>query len=81
VMEMQEYDAWIFSDDDSCDRAPWTMEWVNKLDAASKMYGKQINVAQHHKQWMKDAGFEDVREVVHRVRTPPEIASIIPSRQ
>ena len=68
LLEMQEYDAWIFSDDDSCDRAPWTMEWVNKLDAASKMYGKQINVAKHHKQWMIDAGFEDVQEVVKRVR-------------
>ncbi|KAJ6439791.1 cmp-sialic acid transporter [Purpureocillium lavendulum] len=71
VMEMQEYDAWIFSDDDSCDRAPWTMEWVNKLDDASKMYGKQINVARHHKQWMKDAGFEDVREVIHRIPIGP----------
>ncbi|POR34763.1 Uncharacterized protein TPAR_05033 [Tolypocladium paradoxum] len=63
LVEMQEYDAWIFSDDDSCDRAPWTMEWVDKLDAASKMHGKQLNVAKHHKQWMIDAGFEDVQEV------------------
>jgi SAM-dependent methyltransferase len=66
-VEMQEYDAWIFSDDDSCDRAPWTMEWVNKLDSASKMFGKQINVAKYHKQWMIDAGFEDVQELVLRV--------------
>jgi SAM-dependent methyltransferase len=66
-VEMQEYDAWIFSDDDSCDRAPWTMEWVERLDAASLMFGKQINVARFHKQWMIDAGFEDVKEVVKRV--------------
>ncbi|KEY75160.1 hypothetical protein S7711_01608 [Stachybotrys chartarum IBT 7711] len=70
-MEMQEYDAWIFSDDDSCDRAPWTMEWVQKLDAASKMYGKQINVARHHKQWMQEAGFEDVTELVYRIPIGP----------
>lgn len=67
-LEMQEYDAWIFSDDDSCERAPWTMEWVDKLDAASKMYGKQINVARFQKQWIIDAGFEDVEERIYRVR-------------
>jgi trans-aconitate methyltransferase len=66
-VEMQEYDAWIFSDDDSCDRAPWTMDWVQKLDDASKGFGKQINVAQYQKQWMIDAGFVDVKEEVHRV--------------
>ena len=71
-VEMQEYDAWIFSDDDSCKRAPWTMEWVEKLDGASKMFGKQINVAKYHKQWMIDAGFEDVKEQVHRVSPPPK---------
>ncbi|KAJ9130521.1 Methyltransferase domain-containing protein [Pleurostoma richardsiae] len=70
-VEMQEYDAWIFSDDDSCDRATWTMEWVDKLDGASRMFGKQINVARFHKQWMIDAGFEDVKEIVHRIPIGP----------
>jgi hypothetical protein len=65
--EMQEYDAWIYSDDDSFDRAPWNQEWVTKLDEASKAFGKQINVAKRHKQWMIDAGFEDVVEKVVRV--------------
>ncbi|KAK4662350.1 uncharacterized protein QC763_700430 [Podospora pseudopauciseta] len=69
--EMQEYDAWIFSDDDSFDRAPWTKEWVTKLDDASKMFGKQINVANRHKQWMIDAGFEDVQEKVIRIPIGP----------
>jgi hypothetical protein len=44
------------------------MEWVNKLDEASKMFGKQINVGRYHKQWMIDAGFEDVQERIFRVR-------------
>lgn len=66
-MEMQEYDAWIFSDDDSCDRAPWTMEWVEKLDATSQVFGKRLNVAKYHKQWMIDAGFQDVEEREFRV--------------
>ncbi|PNY25604.1 Uncharacterized protein TCAP_04461 [Tolypocladium capitatum] len=71
LVEMQEYDAWIFSDDDSCDRAQWTMDWAEKLDVASKMHGKQMNVAKHHKRWMLDAGFEDVQEVVHRIPIGP----------
>ena len=66
--EMQEYDAWIFSDDDSFDRATWTKSWVEKLDEASRMFGKPINIARKHKQWMIDAGFEDVTERVIRVR-------------
>ncbi|KAI8209730.1 Secondary metabolism regulator LAE1 [Colletotrichum sp. SAR 10_76] len=70
-VEMQEYDAWIFSDDDSFDRAIWTKEWVTKLDDASKTYGKQINVARFHKQWMIDAGFEDVQELVYRIPIGP----------
>ncbi|KAK4032089.1 S-adenosyl-L-methionine-dependent methyltransferase [Parachaetomium inaequale] len=69
--EMQEYDAWIFSDDDSFERAPWTKEWVEKLDGASTMFGKQINVARKHKQWMIDAGFEDVVEKVIRIPIGP----------
>ena len=70
-VEMQEYDAWIFSDDDSCDRALWTMEWVRRLDHASQSFNKQINVAQYQKQWMIDAGFVDVKEEVRRVSWTP----------
>jgi len=66
--EIQEYDAWIFSDDDSCERAPWTMEWVEKLDEASRKFGRPINIAKDHKKWMIDAGYENVVEVVRRVR-------------
>ncbi|KAH6627362.1 S-adenosyl-L-methionine-dependent methyltransferase [Chaetomium tenue] len=69
--EMQEYDAWIFSDDDSYERAPWTREWVEKLDGASTMFGKTINVARKHKQWMIDAGFEDVVEKTIRIPIGP----------
>ncbi|KAH6839588.1 S-adenosyl-L-methionine-dependent methyltransferase [Chaetomium sp. MPI-CAGE-AT-0009] len=69
--EMQEYDAWIFSDDDSFERAPWTKEWVEGLDRASTMFGKTINVARKHKQWMIDAGFEDVTEKIIRIPIGP----------
>ncbi|KAK5995344.1 Methyltransferase pytC [Cladobotryum mycophilum] len=70
-IEIQEYDAWIFSDDDSCDRAPWTTEWCKRLEEASKVYGKLNNIARFHKQWFIDAGFEDVEERVYRVPIGP----------
>ncbi|KAL5598889.1 hypothetical protein BROUX41_003790 [Berkeleyomyces rouxiae] len=69
--EIQEYDAWVFSDDDSCDRARWTMDWVDKLDIASRKFGRTMNVARFHKQWMIDAGFEDVHEEVVRIPIGP----------
>ncbi|KKA27159.1 hypothetical protein TD95_000388 [Thielaviopsis punctulata] len=69
--EIQEYDAWVFSDDDSCDKARWTMEWVDKLDIASRKFGRTMNVARFHKQWMTEAGFEDVEEQVIRIPIGP----------
>ncbi|KAL1893852.1 hypothetical protein Cpir12675_003920 [Ceratocystis pirilliformis] len=69
--EIQEYDAWVFSDDDSCDRARWTMDWVDKLDIASRKFGRTMNVARFHKQWMIDAGFEDVHEEIVRIPIGP----------
>lgn len=47
-VEMQEYDVWIFSDDDSCVCVLWMMEWVDKLDGVSKFFGKQINVVKYY---------------------------------
>ncbi|PFH58447.1 hypothetical protein XA68_13675 [Ophiocordyceps unilateralis] len=77
IVEMQEYDAWIFSDDDSLQRAPYTREWLDKLDAASKLHSKQINVARFHKGWMQDAGFQDVGELVRRVRHRHSLVRIL----
>ncbi|KAK4237736.1 secondary metabolism regulator LAE1 [Achaetomium macrosporum] len=69
--EMQEYDAWVFSDDDSLDRATWTKGWVEKLEESSQLFGKPINIARKHKQWMVNAGFEDVAEKVIRIPIGP----------
>lgn len=69
-IEMQEYDAWVFGDEDTCKRAKWTMQWLDEVDKASINFGKQLNVAKYQKQWMIDAGFVDVRESVYRVSLP-----------
>lgn len=37
------------------------------VDIASSKLGKRLNVANLHKQWMEDAGFVDVKEVVHKI--------------
>lgn len=70
-VEMQEYDAWIFSDDDSFEKAIHTRHWVEQLDEASISFNKRINVAQYHRQWMIDAGFDDVREIIIRIPIGP----------
>ncbi len=70
-LEIQEYDAEFFSDDDSCARAKWAVEWTTKLDEASVSFGKKINVAKYHKPWMIAAGFADVTEEVHRIPVGP----------
>jgi len=66
-LEMQEHAAWITSDDNSIQRAPWTREWCEQMDVASIKFGKRLNVAHMHKQWLEEAGFEDVHEYVCKV--------------
>ncbi|KAI1910968.1 hypothetical protein LOZ66_001960 [Ophidiomyces ophidiicola] len=67
-LEVQEYDAWIYSDDDPhLKKAPNTLHWVTKLSEVSEQVGKPLNIAQSHKKWMEEAGFIDVQEKVFKV--------------
>jgi SAM-dependent methyltransferase len=67
-MEVQEYDAWIFSDDDpKLEKAPCTRDWIETLQTASATFGKQLNVGRFHKSWMEEAGFVDVEEKLIKV--------------
>jgi len=67
-LEVQEYDAWIYSDDDEkMEKAPWTVEWCQTMEKLSTDFGKTINVARFQKKWMEDAGFVDVRERIIKV--------------
>ncbi|EEP77397.1 hypothetical protein UREG_02246 [Uncinocarpus reesii 1704] len=71
-LEVQEYDAWIFSDDDpELKKAPNTLHWVTKLSEVSDKVGKPLNVAQFQKKWMEEAGFLDVQEKVIKVPIGP----------
>jgi hypothetical protein len=33
------------------------------------MFGKRLNIAHQHRQWMIDAGFTNVREIIRKVST------------
>ena len=66
--EVQEHEGWIFSDDDTIDRGgKATKQWLDLLDEATTKFGKQLNVAARHKQWMIDAGFVDVQDDIYKV--------------
>jgi SAM-dependent methyltransferase len=66
-IEMQEHACWIQSDDDTVDRIPRNYEVLKELDRASMMFGKRMNVAHLHRQWMMDVGFVNVQEDIHKV--------------
>ena len=67
-VEMQEYEAWISSEDDpELLKAPNTKRWQGLIDEASRRFGKRMNVAHLQKEWMEEAGFEEVRDEVVKV--------------
>lgn len=68
-MEMQDHECWINSDDGGMNRAPGCNEWIREVDRASRMFGKPLNVAHEHKQWMINAGFTEVHETIKKVRS------------
>lgn len=71
-LEVHEYDAWIFSDDDpDLEKAPWTREWLDVLERTSTELGKTLNVGRFQKQWMIDAGFLDVKEKICKAPMGP----------
>ena len=67
-LEMQEYETWVRSDDGTLENAKFIIEWQEKIDEASKAFGKQMNVAGLQKGYIQDAGFEDVTEDIYKVR-------------
>jgi SAM-dependent methyltransferase len=67
-LEMQEYEAWIRSDDDpNLLNAPSVARWQELVDEASIIFGKRVNIAESLKQRFIDARFEDVRDDVYKV--------------
>lgn len=65
--ELGESTVGVFSDDDTLSRATYLLEWRDRLIEASEKFGKRMGVAKNYKQWMIDAGFENVREEIYKV--------------
>ncbi|EXJ76654.1 uncharacterized protein A1O5_01162 [Cladophialophora psammophila CBS 110553] len=70
-MEMQEHSVSFFSDDGGLEHATACVSAVIELERASERVGKPLNVAHLHRQWMIQAGFHDVQEVVKKVPIGP----------
>jgi len=66
-VEAQEHDVRVSSDDDSVERATEVVQWFKTVDEASEKFGKKMDVADNQKQWMIDAGFVDVQDVIYKV--------------
>ena len=67
-LEMQEYQTWLFSDDNTMENAVWIREWSTGTDEASTKFGRRLRTAQDMKKWMEEAGFLDVHEEIYKVR-------------
>lgn len=67
-LEMQEFEVWIRSDDDTLKKAPSLIKLQELIDEASTKLGKQMNVAEQQKGKMSSAGFENVTDDVYKVR-------------
>jgi hypothetical protein len=66
-IEMQEFEAWLESDDGSLTKDSSIVKWQTILDEASTKFGKILNVAKTLKGHMKEAGFKNVHDEVRKV--------------
>lgn len=66
-VEIVDHGGTSCSDDGTLQRAPSIMEWSRLHNEACAKFGKELDVAHRHKQWMIDAGFENVKEEVVKV--------------
>lgn len=72
-IELQEFEVTLRSDDDSLRLAPMLCEFVGRLHQASEAFHRPMNIAEGHKQRLIEAGFEDVRDEVYKVRQCPSL--------
>ncbi|RMJ24772.1 Methyltransferase [Aspergillus sp. HF37] len=70
-VEIVDFAAAVFSDDDTIKDAPNLTEWAKLLNEASVRFGKVFDVASQHKDMMIKAGFTNVREEVQKVPLNP----------
>lgn len=66
-IEVTDCEAWASTDDNSLPEDSNYAEFQRRLDEASTLFGRKMNIAPHHKMALVDAGFEDVQADVRKV--------------
>ncbi|KAG4026103.1 hypothetical protein MFRU_045g00480 [Monilinia fructicola] len=70
-IELVDFEYHGYSDDGTGDLAPSFQKWQAGLDEASKLFGRELNVAMKFKDWLNEAGFEAVVERHWRLPMAP----------
>jgi trans-aconitate methyltransferase len=67
-IEIQEFETWTYSDDyPDLDPVPHLKHFQDEVNKASRVFGRNLNIAREHKQYLVDAGFVDVNEEIYKV--------------
>lgn len=67
-VELQEFEVTLRSDDETLRLAPTLCEFLGRLHEASEAFHRPMNIAEGHRQRLVEAGFEDIRDEVYKVR-------------
>lgn len=71
-VEMQEYEAWLFSKSDpTLSRCPNVKKWIELVNESSSKFGKEVDMAPKQKKLIEDAGFVDVQEKILPIPVGP----------
>ncbi|RMJ21943.1 Methyltransferase [Aspergillus sp. HF37] len=65
-IELQEYETRFTSDDGTHEQVPTFNDWQERLDEASKQFGKRMNIAPELGRLMAEAGFVDVMDDIYK---------------
>lgn len=69
-VETQEYELCFSSEDGTHEQAVMLKDWQRKLDQASRIFGKQMNLASNIGGWMRETGFVNVSDDIYKVLFP-----------
>ncbi|KAJ5164871.1 uncharacterized protein N7500_006701 [Penicillium coprophilum] len=69
--EIQESAVWAWSDDGTLKPDSPLVQYLQALNAAGRAMGRELNIYQKLKEWMVNAGFEDVQQYTYLLPYSP----------
>jgi hypothetical protein len=69
--EIQESAVWAWSDDGTLKMDSPLIQYLQALDTAGRAMGRELNIYYKLKEWMIDAGFEDVQQFTYLLPYSP----------